>query len=115
MALAAPGDLEAFGTCSKSASHSRATASPWTLPCSWSGSCRRTIHARLSPRFVTAPCPPRDPYAPIVQVHRDLVAALRERTDAVPLAHPEHIQAHRIADAATETTGIPNKLYSRLY
>jgi carbamoyltransferase len=42
-------------------------------------------HSRLSPRFVAATCPRRDPQEPIEQVHRDLAAALQERTDRVML------------------------------
>ncbi|GII34622.1 carbamoyltransferase family protein [Planotetraspora mira] len=42
-------------------------------------------YPRLSPRFAAATCPPRDSHAPIEQVHRDLAAALQERTDTVML------------------------------
>ncbi|WP_424533810.1 carbamoyltransferase [Sphaerisporangium viridialbum] len=42
-------------------------------------------YPRLSPRFLAETCPSRHPQAPIGEVHRDLAAALQERTDAVIL------------------------------
>ncbi|MET8048519.1 carbamoyltransferase C-terminal domain-containing protein [Streptosporangium sp. NPDC005286] len=42
-------------------------------------------YPRLSPRFVAETCPSRHPHAPVEQVHRDLAAALQERTDVVML------------------------------
>ncbi|MFD0882995.1 carbamoyltransferase [Streptosporangium algeriense] len=42
-------------------------------------------YPRLSPRFITETCPARPAHAPVEQVHRDLAAALQERTDVVML------------------------------
>ncbi|WP_084960206.1 carbamoyltransferase [Thermoactinospora rubra] len=53
-------------------------------------------YGRLSPRFVAATCPPRDAQAPVEQVHRDLAAALQERTETVML---------HLARRARELTG----------
>lgn len=41
--------------------------------------------ARVTPRFVAETCQPRSPDEPVEQVHRDLAAALQERTEAVLL------------------------------
>ncbi|MGP4114996.1 carbamoyltransferase family protein [Streptomyces sp. 4N509B] len=40
---------------------------------------------RLTPAFVAASCPSRQPDAPVEQIHRDLAAALQERTEQVVL------------------------------
>ncbi|MBG0818669.1 carbamoyltransferase C-terminal domain-containing protein [Planomonospora sp. ID82291] len=44
-----------------------------------------STYARLSARFAAETCPPRDPREPVEQVHRDLAAALQERTETVML------------------------------
>jgi carbamoyltransferase len=54
--------------------------------------------ARVTPRFVAATCPPRRPDEPVEQVHRDLAAALQERTEAVLL---------HLAGMARRRTGSP--------
>ncbi|MER6010179.1 carbamoyltransferase family protein [Streptomyces bluensis] len=41
--------------------------------------------ARVTPRFIAETCPPRRPDEPVEQVHRDLAAALQERTEAALL------------------------------
>lgn len=42
-------------------------------------------YPRISEEFTAATCPPRHPDAPIEQVHRELAAALQERTEQVML------------------------------
>ncbi|GAA2411188.1 carbamoyltransferase C-terminal domain-containing protein [Nonomuraea africana] len=44
-----------------------------------------SAYARLRPRFGAATCPRRRPHEPITDVHRDLAAALQERTEQVML------------------------------
>lgn len=39
--------------------------------------------ARVTAGFIAATCPPRRPDEPVEQIHRDLAAALQERTEAV--------------------------------
>ncbi len=51
---------------------------------------------RVSPAFISASCPPRDPCEDITQVHADLAAALQERTEQVMI---------RLASRAREVTG----------
>lgn len=58
----------------------------------------RRSAARVTPRFVAETCPPRRPDEPIEQVHRDLAAALQERTEAVLL---------HLARMARRRTGSP--------
>ncbi|MGW3729155.1 carbamoyltransferase family protein [Streptomyces sp. NPDC000851] len=45
----------------------------------------RSGAARVTPRFIAETCPPRRPDEPVEEVHRDLAAALQERTEAVLL------------------------------
>jgi carbamoyltransferase len=52
---------------------------------------------RVSPNFVTATCPARDPAAEIEPVHADLAAAIQERT--------EQVMVH-LARRAREATGL---------
>lgn len=42
-------------------------------------------HSRISERFIRATCPPRRTDDPVEQVHRDLAAALQQRTEQVML------------------------------
>lgn len=42
-------------------------------------------HRRTSDEFACLTCPPRSPWEPIEQVHRDVAAALQERTEQVML------------------------------
>lgn len=51
---------------------------------------------RTSPEFIAAACPPREANDPIEQVHKDLAAALQERTEQVML---------RLAQRARRVTG----------
>ncbi|MGP4083733.1 carbamoyltransferase family protein [Streptomyces sp. KR55] len=50
--------------------------------------------ARVTPRFIAETCPPRRPDEPVEQVHRDLAAALQERTEMV-LIHLARIARRR--------------------
>ena len=49
---------------------------------------------RVSPEFVARTCPPRGPAEEITQVHRDLAAALQERTEQIML-HLARLAADR--------------------
>jgi len=53
--------------------------------------------ARVTPRFVAATCPPRQPGEEVTQVHADLAAALQERTEQAML----HLarRAHQLTGA----------------
>ncbi|MGC9539999.1 carbamoyltransferase family protein [Streptomyces sp. UG1] len=84
MALAALGDPARFRPLFARAvrtTHSGFVVAPDLFP-------PRTLRsgaARVTPRFVAATCPPRRSDEPVEQVHRDLAAALQERTEAVLL------------------------------
>jgi carbamoyltransferase len=58
----------------------------------------RSGAARVTPRFIAETCPPRRPDGPVEQVHRDLAAALQERTETVLL---------HLARMARRRTGSP--------
>ncbi|GAA4935958.1 carbamoyltransferase C-terminal domain-containing protein [Streptomonospora halophila] len=52
-------------------------------------------YQRTSPRFIAEACPERDPSEPLTDVHRDLAAALQERT--------EHVMMHLARRARIRT------------
>ncbi|MEW9533602.1 carbamoyltransferase [Microbispora sp. NPDC049125] len=82
MALAALGDPARFR--SLFATGIRLTPDGFTLdPSLFLLRVLSSAYPRLSTRFADATCPPRDPSAPVEQVHRDLAAALQERADTV--------------------------------
>ncbi|MEV5407298.1 carbamoyltransferase C-terminal domain-containing protein [Thermopolyspora sp. NPDC052614] len=95
MALAAFGDPARFRSLFTDAVP--ITASGFALnPAYFQPRVLSSRYARLSPRFVAATCPPRAPHEPVGQAHRDLAAALQERTEIVML---------HLARLALETTG----------
>ncbi|MGR3937042.1 carbamoyltransferase family protein [Streptomyces sp. BRA346] len=95
MALAALGDPARFRPLFTQAV--RTTASGFVVdPELFPPRTLRRGAARVTPRFVAATCPPRAPDEPVEQVHRDLAAALQERTETVLL---------HLARAARQRTG----------
>ncbi|MFI7243372.1 carbamoyltransferase [Streptomyces qinglanensis] len=56
-------------------------------------------YPRLSPRFIAATCPPRQPKEPPAHVHADLAAALQERTEQV-MVHLARRARHRTGEEA---------------
>lgn len=97
MALAALGDPAHFRPLFAHAvrtTHNGFTLAPELFP-------PRTLRrgtARVTPRFTASTCPPRHPGEPVEQVHRDLAAALQERTEVVLL---------HLARMARQSTGSP--------
>jgi carbamoyltransferase len=84
MALAALGDPARFRHVFARAI--RTTATGFTLdPVYFPPRVLTSGYARTSPRFTYDTCAPRHPDEPVCQVHRDLAAALQERTEQVML------------------------------
>ncbi|MEV0351519.1 carbamoyltransferase C-terminal domain-containing protein [Nonomuraea sp. NPDC050680] len=84
MALAALGDPARFRTLFAQAIP--ITESGFALnPDHFAPRVLSSSYTRLTPRFTAETCPRRAPDAPITEAHRDLAAALQERTEQVML------------------------------
>jgi carbamoyltransferase len=55
-------------------------------------------YGRIGDTFIAATCPPRRPDEPVEQVHRDLAAALQERTERVMLHLAQRARRHTGSD-----------------